>query len=438
MTGRVDLLVVGAGAAGCVVAARAAEAGLDVVVLEAGGRRASRRACVLDVGPDSEVVARYPAELDGRTVVLPRGRTVGGSGAVNGGYCSATPPADLAGWGPDWPRRYAVGLARAAERLRPRLVPADPVARWVSAAFPGRGVDVAQARHGDRRVTAADAWDPAAAGARVLTGAPVRELRWAGGHAGGTCDGVVLADGREFAAREVVLCAGALGTAALLLRSGIGPATGHPVGRRTEEHPEVLLDLDPGVAPATTVRESAPDPGQAPPALLSRVVRLPVPVGGAVAEVEVRPYSVPLHRAIPGLAPQPHRIGIALMTPAGRGELRPDTDPDPGPDPAAGGGLRVVLDAHPDPVDAAALAAATGIVCDRLGLAGEPVASTSQHLSGSARMGEVVDDAGRVLGVAGLRVADASVLPALPRRGPYYTVLAVAEDLAAHAIAGRA
>src|SRR5690606_40522054 len=82
-----------------------------------------------------------------------------------------------------------------------------------------------------------------------------------------------------------------------------------------------------------------------------------------------------------------------------------------------------------DPRDAAALDTATGIVADRLwpersgAGADRPLPSTSQHLSGSARIGEVVDDAGRVLGVGGLRVADASVFPVLPRCGPYYTVL---------------
>ena len=50
----------------------------------------------------------------------------------------------------------------------------------------------------------------------------------------------------------------------------------------------------------------------------------------------------------------------------------------------------------------------------------------------------MLDDSGRVLGVQGLRVADASALPSLPRCGPYYTVLAVAEDLATRVIAERA
>src|SRR5699024_2074627 len=111
----------GAGAAGCVMARRLAEAGADVLLREAGAELASRRAGLLDVGPESRVVAHHDAELGGVPLELTRGRTLGGSGAVNGGYCSPMTPAELAVWGPGWPRRYAVGLARAAERLRPRV-----------------------------------------------------------------------------------------------------------------------------------------------------------------------------------------------------------------------------------------------------------------------------------------------------------------------------
>ncbi|MFN3340768.1 MAG: mycofactocin system GMC family oxidoreductase MftG [Dietzia sp.] len=433
-----DVVVVGAGPAGCVTARRLAESGVDVILLEAGSERAPTRAGVLDLGPGSRVISRHRATLGQTGVELPRGRTLGGSGAVNGGYCTPARPSDLAGWGPDWPRRYAVGLARATERLRPRLVPAGPVAARVTAAFPGRVSAIAQARRDGRRVTAFDAWDPAGAGVRVVTGATVRELRWSGGRAGGRCDGVVLDDDEEITAREVILCAGSIGTAAVLLGSGIGPDSGHPVGRSTQEHPEVLLDLPPDWVGTAPDPDTAPDPTTAAAPLLSHVVRLALPGPAGVVEIEVRPYSVPMHLVIPGLAPQPHRIGVALMNPVGRGEI----DGGIGGGNPSDGGPRVVL--ADDPRDAAALDGAAELVADRLGISGTAggprpasVPSTSQHLSGSARIGEVVDDSGRVLGCEGLRVADASVFPALPRCGPYVSVLAVAEDLAARVITGR-
>lgn len=421
--GGADVVVVGAGAAGCVVARRLADAGADVLLLEAGTAAAPPRAGLLDIGPDSRVVARHPAALGDAALVLPRGRTLGGSGAVNGGYCAPARPTDLEAWGPDWPRRYSVGLARAAERLRPRLAPMGPVASWVAAAFPGRVSAVPQARSGGRRVTAFDAWDPAGAGVRVRTGAAVRELSWAGGAVGGAgdarrCVGVVLDDDEEITTRQVVLCAGTIGTTVLLLGSGIDRAGGHPVGHGVQEHPELLLDVP--AAPAAGAA-AAPDAGL--PPLLSHVVRFELPERerGWMPEVEVRPYAVPMHRVIPGLGEVPHRIGVALMNPVGRGRVHADGS----------------VDLPDDPRDASALAEATALVAERLGIDGAVTRSTSQHLSGAARIGEVCDDSGRVLGVEGVRVADASVLPSLPRCGPYYSVLAVAEDLAARVVGER-
>jgi hypothetical protein len=231
---------------------------------------------------------------------------------------------------------------------------------------------------------------------------------------------VVLDDDEEIGAGQVVLCAGAIGTAALLTGSGIGPSTGHPVGLGVQEHPELLLDLP---ADVLSERDRYPGGGPAAPAglppLLSHVVRLQL---AAAAEVEIRPYAVPLHHVIPGLEPAPRRIGVALMNPVGRGRIGDDG----------------TVHLSEDPHDAAVLAGAAAMVAERMGLDGDVTVSTSQHLSGTARVGEVLDDSGRVLGVQGLRVADASALPSLPRCGPYYTVLAVAEDLATRVIAERA
>lgn len=442
-----DVVVVGAGPAGCVMARRLAEAGADVLLLEAGEHPASPRAGLLDVGPGSRVVTRHRARRGAEILELPRGHTLGGSGAVNGGYCSPARPADIAAWGPQWPRRYAVGLARAAERLRPGLAPMGPVAARLAAAFPAQVSAIAQARRGEQRVTAFDAWDPPGAGVRVRTSARVARVRWADGLVGGTCDGVVLAatargggansddkngddkngdddNDTVITARLVMLCAGTIGSASILRASGLGESTGHPVGHRVQEHPEVLLELpvDPTSDPTS---DSTSDVSVLPP-LLSHVVRLAPPDlargGEPVPEVEVRPYAAALHHFIPGADPMSPRIGISLMNPVGEGRI--DTD-----------GTVWLPD---DPRDASVLAAAAALVADRLGLGEQsPSASTSQHLSGSARIGEVVDYSGRVLGVAGLRVADASVLPTLPRCGPYYTVLAVAEALAADVVAER-
>ena len=65
------------------------------------------------------------------------------------------------------------------------------------------------------------------------------------------------------------------------------------------------------------------------------------------------------------------------------------------------------------------------------------------HPVGTCRMGTprdpmaVVDGVGRVIGVEGLRVIDASILPGLPRANTHLTVLAVAERLAEDSGASR-
>ena len=63
--------------------------------------------------------------------------------------------------------------------------------------------------------------------------------------------------------------------------------------------------------------------------------------------------------------------------------------------------------------------------------------STTFHPSSTCRMGpasepgSVVDHQGRVHGLTGLRVVDASIFPAGPRANLHCTVVAVAEKLAA-------
>jgi choline dehydrogenase-like flavoprotein len=58
--------------------------------------------------------------------------------------------------------------------------------------------------------------------------------------------------------------------------------------------------------------------------------------------------------------------------------------------------------------------------------------STAIHLSGSAPMGEVVDGQGRVYGVDALRVADTSILPAVPSRGTFNAAVFIGELIAHH------
>ena len=66
---------------------------------------------------------------------------------------------------------------------------------------------------------------------------------------------------------------------------------------------------------------------------------------------------------------------------------------------------------------------------------------TGQHVSSTCRMGRsddpdaVVDGSGRVHGVAGLRIVDASIMPDSVRANIHATVLALAEVLAGRMLA---
>src|SRR4051812_554819 len=88
-----DVVVVGAGTSGCALAARLADAGRRVLVLEAGADHPSGFPPDLtDAATMRAAVPGHPANWDlsgeltpGRTVPVPRGRVVGGSSALNAG-----------------------------------------------------------------------------------------------------------------------------------------------------------------------------------------------------------------------------------------------------------------------------------------------------------------------------------------------------------------
>ncbi|MDA3889780.1 MAG: FAD-dependent oxidoreductase, partial [Allgaiera sp.] len=87
-----DIVIVGAGSAGCALAYRLAEAGVDVLIIEHGGT---------DAGPFIQMpaalsypmnMARYDwgyrsepePHLGGRRLAVPRGKVLGGSSSING------------------------------------------------------------------------------------------------------------------------------------------------------------------------------------------------------------------------------------------------------------------------------------------------------------------------------------------------------------------
>ena len=101
-----DYVVVGAGSAGCVVAARLGEAGHNVVLLEAGPRDRNPfihiPAGVLYILRNGWVNWQYETEGEpgtgGRRIGWPRGKVLGGSSSINGMLYVRGQAADFDGW----------------------------------------------------------------------------------------------------------------------------------------------------------------------------------------------------------------------------------------------------------------------------------------------------------------------------------------------------
>ncbi len=433
-----DVLIVGSGSAGSVLAERlSANPNCRVVVLEAGPglddpavRTLTEDGLRLPIGPESPVIRRWRTQLTDhppRTAELVRGSCLGGSGAVNGGYFCRALPQDFTGpTVPDWSWDDVVEQYRAVEE-RIGVAPATEFCsetedfvtaaraagyRWIPdlnavpvgdepgvAAVPLNIVD------GRRRGPGAVFLEPALSrpNLTVLTGTRAVRIRIAGGRAVGV-DAVGPSGPVRLAADRVVLSAGALGSAQLLLLSGIGPA-GHlramgipvvadlPVGQRCWDHPEWVM-------------------GTGRPSAGGRPVLEAVLVTG---ELEIRPYTI-------GFGGESPKIGVALMRPRAHGRVSLTTA-----DPAAR--LHIEHRYDSEPADLTALQAGCDLVREIAGGGtglGPPAWSTSQHLCGTAPMGvdehAVVDPHCRVLGVSGLSVVDGSVLPAIPGRGPHATI----------------
>ncbi|MGW0161133.1 mycofactocin dehydrogenase MftG [Mycobacterium sp. NPDC003323] len=453
------ILIVGAGSAGSVLAeSLSRHPDCRVTVLEAGPPAtdpALSDAHRLPIGTASPVAARFPATLTDhppRPVSLVRGAVVGGSGAINGGYFCRGRPQDFDGWRiPGWAWADVLPHFRAIETDHdfdgPLHGTSGPIpVRRVSEFSAGtqlfvdavlaRGFDWIDDLNGEPVDTGVGALPlnvaegrRAGPGAAVLTpalGRPNLDLhpgtrvsairfdghRAVGVHAHGPAGPSLLT------ADRIVLCAGAIATAQLLMVSGCGPAdvlagagvpvlVDLPVGTQFVDHPEWLL-------PTTW-------PGTA--------GRTPLEAALTVGDIEMRLYTTGFAEMVGEQPADPVHVGVSLMRPRARGRLTV-VSPDPATPP--------VIEHHYDSVaeDIAALRAGADLARDITGIADvEANWSTTQHLCGTAPLGSVLDAECRVRGVQNLWVADGSIMPNIPSRGPHATIAMIGHRAAEFVLA---
>jgi pyridoxine 4-oxidase len=256
-----DVLIVGAGSAGCVLASRLSEnPALRIGLIEAGAAASD---------PDIAIPQKWPelagrnydwgyrttpqAGTGGRRHDWPRGRLIGGSSCLNAMAHVRGHPDDFAVWAmaTGSPRWSYEGLLPAFERIEgssggpmPLLLPdteLSPVVRaymaaglaagipWLGDHNRGRLIGIAANTltiRASRRVTVADAYlDPVLGRSNltVLSNAMAHRLAFSATRVTGVA---VLINGQSatLSAAVTILCAGTIESPLLLMRSGIGDA----------------------------------------------------------------------------------------------------------------------------------------------------------------------------------------------------------------------
>lgn len=516
-----DLIIIGGGTAGCVLADRLTRSGkLRVVLIEAGGKPTSRFVSIpagftklFKSDHDWAFESEPQSSVGDRRVFTPRGKMLGGSSNMNAQIHQWCHPADFDGWvgsgatgwgwedvrevfrsmeswtgdddDPDRGREGAMAISpnKNALPLSEAFVTAarscglNDMPHYNGKAFQGAWICELAHRNG-KRYSCYDAFlRPAMSrpNLEVITNAQVKKLIFENGRASGV---TFFRDGVEntINGRGVVLSAGAFGSPQILMHSGIGPAKmlsnfGIPVfvdspgvGEDLQDHP--VLPLVFRSRDARTFKSAETLGSLASYILFKRGMLASNGIeafafanasGDKTAPPDLELIFAPLECRDQFLEPplvDAFSVGAAVVAPRSRGRVALRNS-----DPLEPLAIDFGIFSDPEDKDISVFMAAIRLIRkivttspleafnagemrpgpsaqndnELLGYAASEL-QTVYHPTSTCRMGTddraVVDPKLKAKGVDGLWVADASVMPSVPRGHPNAVVAMIAERAA--------